>query len=162
MCGLAAIFSYGPRSAPVNGEELLRIRESMISRGPDGSGLWLSENRQVGLAHLRLAIIDLNDSASQPMIDNSERIRVVFNGEIYNFKELRANLEAKGYKFRTNSDTEGLLNLYLEYGRDMVSHLRGMYAFAIWDQLKKGLFLARDPFGIKPLYYGHTVVERRH
>ena len=153
MCGLAAIFSYGPRGAPVNREELLRIRESMISRGPDGSGLWLSENNRVGLAHRRLAIIDLNDSASQPMSDNGNRIRVVFNGEIYNFKELRAKLEAKGYKFRTNSDTEVLLHLYLEYGRDMVRHLRGMYAFAIWDQLERGLFLARDPFGIKPLYY---------
>jgi len=160
MCGIAAIFSYGPSGAPVNREELLRIRESMVSRGPDGSGLWLSENNRVGLAHRRLAIIDLNDSAAQPMSDNGNRIRVIFNGEIYNFKELRAKLEAKEYKFRTNSDTEVLIHLYAEYGRDMVSHLRGMYAFAIWDQLKKGLFLARDPFGIKPLYYadnGETI-----
>ena len=129
MCGLAAIFSYGPRGVPVNREELMRIRESMISRGPDGSGLWLSKNNRVGLAHRRLAIIDLNDSASQPMSDIGNRISLVFNGEIYNFKELRAKLEAKGYKFRTNSDTEVLLHLYLEYGRDMVRHLRGMYAF---------------------------------
>jgi len=88
------------------------------------------------------------------------RLKVVFNGEIYNFKELRIELEAKGYRFKTNSDTEVLLHLYLEYGRDMLKHLRGMYAFAIWDQSKKGLFLARDPFGIKPLYYaddGNTI-----
>ena len=160
MCGLAAIFSYGSSSPPVCKEELLRIRESMINRGPDSSGLWISENKKIGLAHRRLAIIDLNDSASQPMSTSDGQLKVVFNGEIYNFKELRIELEAKGYRFKTNSDTEVLLHLYLEYGRDMLKHLRGMYAFAIWDQSKKGLFLARDPFGIKPLYYaddGNTI-----
>lgn len=160
MCGLAAIFSYNSSAPPVDQAELLRIREAMLQRGPDGAGLWISKDKRVGLAHRRLAIIDLSAAGAQPMATVDGGLRIVFNGEIYNFQVLRKELEAKGYRFQTHSDTEVLLCLYLEYGRNMVDRLRGMYAFAIWDERRHGLFLARDPFGIKPLYYadnGNTV-----
>ena len=153
MCGIAAIFAYESQSPSVDREELLRIREAMRVRGPDGSGSWLSQNGRVGLAHRRLAIIDLSESGAQPMSDESGRLHITFNGEIYNYRTLRAELEAKGYRFRSTSDTEVLLYLYAEKGQNMVQHLRGMYAFALWDEQQQGLFLARDPFGIKPLYY---------
>ena len=125
----------------------------MSARGPNGAGLWIADDAHVGLAHRRLSIIDLSDAGAQPMANGDGRLRVVFNGEIYNYKQLRAELEKKGYRFRSQSDTEVLLHLYAERGADMVHALRGMYAFAVWDANKKGLLLARDPFGIKPLYY---------
>ncbi len=153
MCGIAGIFAYGASASPVDQEELLRIREAMIRRGPDGAGLWISPNRRVGLAHRRLAIIDLSEAGAQPMATADGLFRITFNGEIYNYRELRKELEAKGYRFRSNSDTEVLLHLYADRGEDMVHALRGMYAFALWDERKQAMFLARDPFGIKPLYY---------
>jgi asparagine synthase (glutamine-hydrolysing) len=113
----------------------------------------MSEDRQVGLAHRRLAIIDTSDAGAQPMSTSDGGLCIVYNGEIYNYRELRKELQAKGYCFTTQSDTEVLLYLYREYGPDMVQQLRGMYAFALWDAEKRGLFLSRDPFGIKPLYY---------
>ncbi len=116
MCGIAGIFSYSDTAHQVDTEELLRIREAMVSRGPDGSGLWVSTNKHIGLAHRRLSIIDLTEAGAQPMATQDEDFRVVFNGEIYNYRELRDRLEAKGYSFHTNSDTEVLLNLYAEYG----------------------------------------------
>ena len=158
MCGIAAIFSYN-NGPPVDERELLRIRDRMTSRGPDGAGMWVSEDRSVGLAHRRLAIIDLSPTADQPMTDDSGVFTITFNGEIYNYKELRRELKARGYRFRSTSDTEVLLHLYADRGVKMLDDLRGMYAFALWDRRKKSLFLARDPFGIKPLYYaddGHT------
>ncbi len=153
MCGIAGILSYRHTGAPVHREELLKIRDGMAARGPDGAGLWITGDGRVGLAHRRLAIIDLSDAGAQPMASGDGRLRVVFNGEIYNYRQLRAELEGKGHRFRSQSDTEVLLQLYAERGVSMVHALRGMYAFAIWDENKKGLFLARDPFGIKPLYY---------
>jgi len=153
MCGIAGIFVYKPPAPPVDGEELLRLREAMRARGPDGSGRWLADDQRVGLAHRRLAIIDLSELGAQPMSTEDGSLRVVFNGEIYNYRELRRELEARGYLFRSQSDTEVLLHLYRERGPAMVDRLRGMYAFAIWDQERRGMFLARDPFGIKPLYY---------
>lgn len=152
MCGIAAIFSYTTNSPPVDREELLSVREAMATRGPDDAGLWISDNNRVGLAHRRLAIIDLSETASQPMSIEDGRYRIVYNGEIYNYQALRCKLKKKGYRFRSTSDTEVLLNLYQDKGRAMVHELRGMYAFAIWDEEKRGLFLARDHFGIKPLY----------
>ena len=125
----------------------------MVKRGPDGAGLWISSDRRVGLAHRRLAIIDLSEGGAQPMATPDGRLRIVFNGEIYNYRKLRTTLEEKGHRFHSQSDTEVLLHLYQEHGRDMVQHLRGMYALAIWDEGNRGLFLARDSFGIKPLYY---------
>ena len=153
MCGLAGIFAYRHDAPPVDREELLRIREAMINRGPDGAGLWLSSDNRVGLAHRRLAIIDLSDTGAQPMATDDGQLRITFNGEIYNYRALRKELEAKGIRFRSESDTEVLLHLYADRGMDMVHALRGMYTFGIWDERRKGLFLARDPFGIKPLYY---------
>ncbi len=153
MCGIAGIFAFRESAPPVDERELLRIREAMIHRGPDGAGLWISDDRRVGLAHRRLAIIDLSEAGAQPMVTADGNFRVTFNGEIYNYRELRRELETKGYRFRSNSDTEVLLHLYADRGQDMVHALRGMYAFALWDERRKQLFLARDPFGIKPLYY---------
>lgn len=153
MCGIAGIYAYDKDAPPVDREELIRIRDSMSARGPDGAGIRISMNNRVGLAHRRLSIIDLSDMGAQPMATADNRLHVVFNGEIYNYRELSASLETKGYRFRSTSDTEVLLHLYAEYGADMVHHLQGMYAFAIWDERRHVLFLARDPFGIKPLYY---------
>ena len=153
MCGIAGIFAYRESALPVDQEELLRIRESMISRGPDGAGIWLSPDRRVGLVHRRLSVIDLTDGGAQPMSSIDGGLTITFNGEIYNYRELRQELESKGYRFQSHSDTEVLLHLYADRGQDMVYGLRGMYSFGIWDERNKGLFLARDPFGIKPLYY---------
>jgi asparagine synthase (glutamine-hydrolysing) len=152
MCGLTAIFAYRNEAPPVDRAELLRIREHMINRGPDGAGLWIAADQRVGFGFRRLAIIDLSEAGAQPMATSDGMVRIVFNGEIYNYQEQRRKLEAKGYQFHSNSDTEVLLHLYQEYGSELVHHLRGMYAFAIWDERKRGLLLARDPFGIKPLY----------
>ena len=124
----------------------------MRARGPDGAGAWWSADRRCGLAHRRLTILDLSERASQPMISADDSLVVAFNGEIYNYPQLRTELEAKGTRFRTTSDTEVLLHLYGYYGAEMVHKLRGMFAFAIWDERRRGLFLARDPYGIKPLY----------
>jgi asparagine synthase (glutamine-hydrolysing) len=132
--------------------ELLATREAMRARGPDGAGFWWTTDRRCGLAHRRLTILDLSDRASQPMTSEDGVLAVVFNGEIYNYRELRAELESTGVRFRTTSDTEVLLRLYTHYGIEMVHRLRGMFAFAIWDEQRRGLILGRDPYGIKPLY----------
>ncbi|GIW56939.1 MAG: amidotransferase 1, exosortase A system-associated [Nitrospiraceae bacterium] len=153
MCGIAGIFAYGIDSPPVDPAELRRMRDRMAARGPDGTGEWLSADRRVGLAHRRLAIIDLSEAGAQPMVDPATGNVIVFNGEIYNYRELRRDLEAQGAVFHSQSDTEVLLALYRRFGPDMLPKLRGMYAFALWDAKEQGLFLARDPFGIKPLYY---------
>ena len=153
MCGINGIFAYGDSAPPIDDAELLRTREHMQRRGPDGAGAWVSADRKVGLAHRRLAIIDLAESGAQPMTTADGRLTITFNGEIYNYRELRCELEGKGYAFRTQSDTEVLLHLYADRGADMVRALRGMFAFGLWDAGARTLFLARDPFGIKPLYY---------
>ena len=155
MCGFSALYSYSMIAPPIEQDELESMNNAMIRRGPDGEGVWLSDDKRVGLAHRRLAIIDLSTDASQPMtLQRPEGcLKISYNGEIYNFKELRRDLESAGHKFKTNSDTEVLLHLYDRYGRAMVERLRGMFAFALWDEAKKGMLLARDGFGIKPLYY---------
>lgn len=153
MCGLAGIWAYRKNAPPVQEEELIRMSDAMVSRGPDGDGLWLGRESRLGLVHRRLSIIDLSDAGAQPMVTEDEQLRIVFNGEIFNYRELRDRLEKKGYRFRSQSDTEVLLHLYAEKGQAMVEDLRGMFAFALWDESKHGLYLARDPFGIKPLYY---------
>lgn len=161
MCGIAGIYAYRESAPPVDEQELLRIREAMIHRGPDGAGLWISPDRRIGLAHRRLSIIDLSEKGAQPMATADGNFRITFNGEIYNYRELRKELEAKGYRFRSNSDTEVLLYLYAEHGAGMLQRLRGMYAFGIWDERKRELFLARDPFGIKPLYFADDGITLR-
>ncbi len=153
MCGIAAIFSYKNSSVSVDREELLKIRDFMTKRGPDGAGEWFSENRRVALGHRRLSIIDLSEEASQPMKSADGKLVISFNGEIYNYRELREELQKKGRIFKSRSDTEVLLHLYAEKGEAMVRELRGMFAFALWDETKKTMFIARDPYGIKPLYY---------
>lgn len=152
MCGINGIVAYHSASSAPEEAELLATRDAMRARGPDGSGAWWSLDRRCGLGHRRLSIIDLSDRASQPMTSEDGRFVVVFNGEIYNHPQLRAELETDGVRFRTISDTETLLYLYARHGAEMVHRLRGMFAFAIWDEARRGLFLARDPYGIKPLY----------
>ena len=135
MCGINGIFAYGDSAPPIDEAELLRTRERMQRRGPDGAGAWVSADRRVGLAHRRLAIIDLAESGAQPMTTADGRLTITFNGEIYNYRELRRELEVKGYAFRSQSDTEVLLHLYADRGADMVHALRGMFAFGIWYQI---------------------------
>jgi asparagine synthase (glutamine-hydrolysing) len=152
MCGLNGIFAYHGAAGSPSRSELLATRDAMLRRGPDGAGQWWTANGRCALAHRRLAILDLNDRALQPMISADGQLAIVFNGEIYNYPLLRRELEKAGVQFRTNSDTEALLHLYAREGFAMVSRLRGMFAFAIWDENKRGLFIARDVYGMKPLY----------
>ena len=153
MCGIAGIASIGAGAAPADRAELLAIRDAMPTRGPDGAGLWLSADGRVGLAHRRLAIIDPQSRADQPMLSGDRALAITFNGEITNYRALRAELAQGGAIFRTQSDTEVLLHLYDRDGPAMVHRLRGMFSFAIWDGDRRRLFAARDPFGILPFYY---------
>ncbi|KAF0225675.1 MAG: asparagine synthase [Rhodospirillaceae bacterium] len=153
MCGLAAIFAHDSAAAPVDPGELRRIRDAMAARGPDGAGQWLAPSARVGLAHRRLSILDLSDAGTQPMTSGDGRLVIVFNGEIYNFQALRAELEQAGVVFRSHGDTEVVLELYARHGIEGLSRLRGMFAIALWDHARHGLLLARDGYSIKPLYY---------
>jgi asparagine synthase (glutamine-hydrolysing) len=160
MCGIAGIFAYSPAGAPVDKEELLRIRDQMQARGPDAADLWISNNGRVGFAHRRLAIIDLTPGGVQPMQDPATGNWIVFNGEIYNHHALRKQLHRDGIATRSLSDTEVLLKLYTQKGAAMLPLLRGMFSIAIWDERQQHLVFARDVHGIKPLYIaddGHTL-----
>jgi asparagine synthase (glutamine-hydrolysing) len=152
MCGIAGIYAYHYAANPVDSAELARIRDQLAARGPDGSGAWLDAGGRVGLGHRRLAVIDLSPEAAGPMASHDGSLVISFNGEIYNYRELRERLQGEGARFRTQSDTEVLLELYRRRGAGMFAELRGMYAFALWDATKRALLLARDPYGIKPLY----------
>lgn len=154
MCGFAAILSK--RGKLVRVEQIEPLSAAMLERGPDGEGSWASDCGTVVLAHRRLAIIDLSDRARQPMHSESGKYTLVFNGEIYNFLELRDKLVSAGHRFRTGSDTEVILALFECDGKSAFSQLRGMFSLAIWNNETKELILARDPFGIKPLYVGET------
>src|SRR5690348_6073210 len=153
MCGIAGIFAYLDVAPRADHRELARMNERMAARGPDGSGDWVSSDGRVAFTHRRLAIIDLSPRGAQPMLSADNAIAITFNGEIYNYRELRAELEHKGHVFRTETDTEVLLQLYVDRGPAMVEALRGMFAFALWDARSRSLLLARDSLGIKPLYY---------
>ncbi len=164
MCGIAALFAYHADAPPVTLGELMEVNKAMLRRGPDGGGHWIDDASRVGLAHRRLAIIDLSADAAQPMVVDGQgghggregakgRYRITYNGEVYNFRALRAELEAAGVRFRTQSDTEVIVRLFERDGAAMAAQLRGMFALAIWDAAAESLFLARDPFGIKPLYF---------
>jgi asparagine synthase (glutamine-hydrolysing) len=153
MCGINGAFAYHYAAGPIDARELLVTRDRMAARGPDGEGLWISPDRRVSFGHRRLAVIDLTGSGAQPMQSADGRFVVSFNGEIYNYRQLRRELAARGYVFRGQSDTETLLALYAQDGPDMVKRLRGMFAFALWDAPARRLMLARDPYGLKPLYY---------
>jgi asparagine synthase (glutamine-hydrolysing) len=150
VCGIAGRLNFRT-GAPVDPGVLHGMGDLLAHRGPDGEGFWHQE--AVGLAHRRLAIVDLSDAARQPMAAEDPRVRVVCNGEIYNFRELRVELESRGHRFRTRSDTEVLLAAYSAYGIECLSRLRGMFAFALWDGGRRRLVLARDRAGKKPLYY---------
>jgi asparagine synthase (glutamine-hydrolysing) len=153
MCGIVGIYAFHYAANSVDRAELRRIRDHMAARGPDGFGEWYSQDGRVGLGHRRLTIIDLSERGAQPMVSADGKLVVTFNGEIYNYRQLRTSLEAKGCRFRTQTDTEVLLHLYAQKGEAMVHDLRGMFAFGLWDAEKGALLLARDPYGIKPLYY---------
>src|SRR6266850_4776891 len=152
MCGIVGLFNHST-AAEVSKDTLLSMRDSMTHRGPDDEGIYISPDRALGLGHRRLSIIDLSPAGRQPMSDSDGRFWIVFNGEIYNFAELRRDLEREGTVFRSRSDTEVLLYLYKQHGKQMLRLLRGMFAFAIFDTQQRTLFLARDRIGVKPLYY---------
>jgi asparagine synthase (glutamine-hydrolysing) len=154
VCGINGIVAFRDGAA-IDVDELTRTREAMRSRGPDAAGIWLSPDGRVGFGHRRLSIIDVSERANQPMVSREGDMVLTFNGEIYNFRELREELERDDETFATTSDTEVVLRMYRRFGDAMLPRLRGMFAFAIWDARKKTLFLARDPYGIKPLYYAN-------
>lgn len=151
MCGIFGVFNFKNHS-PVDQELLKQSTRLMSHRGPDGEGYFVDQNAGVGLGHRRLSIIDLS-TGDQPMTNEDETIWVTFNGEIYNYLEIKEYLLKKGHLFRTKSDTEVLVHAYEEFGEEFPSKLNGIFAFAIWDSVKRKLLLARDHFGVKPLYY---------
>src|SRR5712692_5499120 len=150
MCGIGGIASIDGAAIPNLTGALDLLGRMVAHRGPDGDGIWAAASGRAGLAHRRLAIIDLSDSASQPMVAGP--VTITYNGETYNYRELRQQL-ASGWQFRTNSDTECILAAYDRYGTECLDRLRGMFAFALWDDRARRLFCARDRFGIKPFYY---------
>ncbi|MBC7412546.1 MAG: asparagine synthetase B, partial [Bacteroidia bacterium] len=151
MCGIAGIITLNPNNLSI--VKLKLMTDAIAHRGPDGEGQWIDETGKVGLGHRRLSIIDLASTADQPMHYLQNRYTIVFNGEIYNYIELKQQLLHKGYSFRTQSDTEVLMALY-DFKKEACLHdLEGMFAFAIWDKQEQSLFCARDRFGEKPFYY---------
>lgn len=149
MCGIAGIVRF---NGSIQLEQLKSMTDSIVHRGPDGEGHWISDKNNIGFGHRRLSIIDLSEGGHQPM-HFLERYTITFNGEIYNYIELKKELQAKGYQFNSESDTEVLLALYADKGKSMLSDLDGMFAFAIWDNQEEKLFCARDRFGEKPFFY---------
>ncbi len=158
MCGIVGIINFAD---PARDEQadLLRMREALRHRGPDDAGLYQSPDRRVTLGHRRLSIVDLTEAGRQPMTNEDGSVWITYNGEIYNHRDLRRPLEANGHRFRSQSDTEAIVHLYEEAGVDCVSRLDGMFAFAVWDEPRRQLLLARDRLGKKPLYY--TVIGGR-
>ena len=151
MCGLVAIISPG---VPIRADLLGTMRDRLVHRGPDNGSSWLRSNQRIGLAHRRLSIIDPSHAADQPMVSKDGAQRIIFNGEIYNYLELRAELEHLGVQFRTRSDTEVLLAALCEWGDAALLRLNGMFAFALWDEPSRRMLVARDRFGEKPLFIG--------
>jgi asparagine synthase (glutamine-hydrolysing) len=152
MCGLAGSFAYHAAAPTLPPEQLAALTDRMQRRGPDGRGLWQAEDQRVGLGHRRLAILDLSETGAQPMVSADGRYRLVFNGEIYNHPELMRELQSQGVQYRGSSDTETVLHLFARDGVAAFAQLRGMFAVAIWDSQLRQMTLARDPYGIKPLY----------
>lgn len=150
MCGILGFLGH------IDAAALHAGLRAIAHRGPDDSGVFVDEQARVGLGHVRLSIIDLSPLGHQPMSSSDGQVVLVFNGEIYNYRELRIELEAKGFTFRGHSDTEVLLYLYLAHGEAMLHRLNGIFAFALWDKRNQRLFVARDALGVKPLYYAET------
>ena len=149
MCGITGIINLN--NDQISSSILKKMTDSLSHRGPDGEGLFI--DKHIGLGHRRLAILDLSQKGHQPMISQDKRYIISYNGEIYNYLTLKTELESNGYHFHSNTDTEVILNAYSKWGKDCLNKFNGMFAFAIWDSKKKELFLARDRYGIKPLYY---------
>ena len=147
MCGIVG-FSGGLDKA-----SLVKATDALMHRGPDDKGTFYAEAQNVGLGHTRLSIIDLSAMGHQPMVSSDQSVILVFNGEIYNFQVLRLELEEKGYIFKGSSDTEVVLNMYLEYGIACLSKLNGIFGLAFFDRRSESLFVARDALGVKPVYY---------
>lgn len=152
MCGIAGIFNFTQN--PIPDTLLLKMGKTIRHRGPDDNGIW--NTGTIGFAHQRLSIIDTSESGHQPMHSADGQYTIVFNGEIYNHEEFRSELKHKGFIFHSSSDTEVLLYLYIAYGESMLHRLNGMFAFAIWDNTKKELFVCRDRMGVKPFYYSRN------
>ncbi|MFM8423990.1 MAG: asparagine synthetase B, partial [Chloroflexota bacterium] len=150
MCGITGFWNIDGR--PVNRDELIRFTNQLAHRGPDGWDIHIEESANFGFGHRRLAIIDLN-TGDQPMSYMDGRYWIVFNGEIYNFVELKKELESLGYAFKTDSDTEVILAAYDKWGEDFQFKLNGMWALAIWDGRERRMFVSRDRFGVKPMIY---------
>src|SRR5260370_12230022 len=149
MCGICGIVQ-SDRAQQVSRDTLAAMNEQIIHRGPDDDGFFVEEN--VGLAMRRLSIIDIQ-TGQQPITNEDQTLWIVFNGEIYNHQELRKDLEPRGHRYRTKSDTETIVHLFEQYGDDCVKHLRGMFAFAIWDRSRRRLYIARHTLPINPPYY---------
>lgn len=158
MCGIVGIFAFESSIERVSRELIVRMRDAMAHRGPDGAGVWISGDQKLGLGHRRLSIVDLSAAADQPMSTADGRLRIVFNGEIYNHAEIRAELDQvapQGWQ-TDHSDTEVILRAFEQWGIDCLHRLRGMFVFALWDQNERKLWLVRDRIGIKPLYFAQT------
>ena len=149
MCGITGFINLNDKPADVS--ILKSMTDAISHRGPDGEGHWVSDNIAIG--HRRLSIIDLSDAGSQPMISSDGRYILSYNGEIYNFKDIRQELERLNYSFRSDTDSEVVLYALVQWGKDALLKFNGMFAFAFWDNHKKEILLARDRYGIKPLYY---------
>src|SRR6185436_17390894 len=152
MCGIAGLIGSNPETV------IASMLKAIEHRGRDDEGVWTSAapddvGRRVCLGHRRLSIIDTSSAGHQPMLSHDGRLSVILNGEIYNYREVREQLQSKGHQFRTQTDTEALLNAWIEWGEDCLSRLNGMFAFALWDEKERALYLVRDRVGIKPLYY---------
>lgn len=153
MCGIVGIWHFNNQS--LSQSKLRTFTDSLQHRGPDGSGYYTDPETPLGLGHRRLSILDLSDSGKQPMTYAQGRYQMTYNGEVFNFLELRQELESLGYQFVSETDTEVILAAYHQWGQDCLLKMNGMWGLAIWDTQKRELFLARDRFGIKPLYYLH-------
>jgi asparagine synthase (glutamine-hydrolysing) len=155
MCGVVGAFAFANSGFSVTVPYLERMRDTMVHRGPDGAGVWISRDARVGFGHRRLSIIDLSEPAAQPMANADGTLLVSFNGEIYNHAAIRKDLERTGkYRWKTDhSDTEVILHAFAEWGIECIERFRGMFAFALWDELRRELWLVRDRIGVKPLYY---------
>jgi asparagine synthase (glutamine-hydrolyzing) len=152
VCGICGVYEYG-KNTEVSESLVVNMRDTLFHRGPNDAGVFVSDDKSIGLGHRRLSIVDLSESGRQPMVNASGDLWIAFNGEIYNHQKLRKDLEAKGYIYHSQSDTETLLYLFEEYGEACLPMLEGMFAFAVWNAKTRKLFVARDRLGIKPLYF---------